>query len=119
MSLFAAWRGTLDFPALPDRGLKVGGNRIVQRVFGGASTKAQISPSQIRGHDLITTELSPPYREIFFRRKGARRISTPLPVVVAPRVDDPDNLPETFEIQWDSQGELATYADTPEKVLQS
>jgi len=119
MSLFATWHGPLAFPALPDRSLKVGGNRIVQRVFGGSSTKAQISPSQIKGHDLITTELSPPYREILLRRKGARRITTPLPVVVAPKVDDPGNLPETFEIQWDSQGELATYADTPEKVLQS
>lgn len=38
---------------------------------------------------------------------------------MAPSVDDPDNLPRSFEIQWDSQGELATYADTPEKVLKS
>ncbi|MBS3651005.1 DEAD/DEAH box helicase family protein [Pseudaminobacter sp. 19-2017] len=119
MSLFVTWRGILDLPALPERGLKVGGNRIVQRIFGGASTRARISSSQMKGHDLITTELSPPYREILLRRKGARRISTPLPVVVAPGVDDPDNLPETFVVQWDSQGELATYADTPEKVLQS
>jgi type I site-specific restriction endonuclease len=99
--------------------LKVGGNRIIQRVFGGASTKVQIAPSQIKGHDLITTEFRPPYREILLRRKGANRIDTPLPVVVAPSVDDPDNLPRSFEIQWDSQGELATYADTPEKVLMS
>ncbi|MER9565794.1 hypothetical protein [Mesorhizobium sp. M0571] len=56
MTLFVTWRGTLDFPALPERGLKVGGNRIVQRVFGGATTKARISPSQINGHDLITTD---------------------------------------------------------------
>jgi hypothetical protein len=35
------------------------------------------------------------------------------------RVDDPDNLPESFEIQWDSLGELARYVDTPEKVVQS
>ena len=100
MSLFAVWRGTLDLPALPERGLKVGGNRIIQRVFGGASTKVQIAPSQIKGHDLITTEFRPPYREILLRRKGANRIDTPLPVVVAPSVDDPDNLPRSFEIQW-------------------
>lgn len=99
--------------------MKVGGNRIVQRIFGGASTKAQISPSQIKGHDLVTTELSPPYREILLRRKGARRIPTVSPAIVAPSVDDPENLPETFEIEWDSLGELATYADTPEKVLRS
>ncbi|WP_198554030.1 DEAD/DEAH box helicase family protein [Xanthomonas citri] len=119
MSLFTVWRGTLDLPALPERSVKVGGNRIVQRVFGGASTNAKIAPSQIKGHDLITTELHPPYREILLRRKGASRIDTPLPVVVAPSVDNPDELPEIFEIQWDSQGELATYADTPEKVLHS
>ncbi|SFD89897.1 Superfamily II DNA or RNA helicase [Pseudomonas citronellolis] len=119
MSLFAVWRGTLDLPALPERGLKVGGNRIVQRIFDGVSIKAQIAPSQIRGHDLITTELSPPYREILLRRKGANRVDTSLPVLVAPGVDDPDNLPVNFEIQWDSQGELVTYANTPEKVLDS
>jgi superfamily II DNA or RNA helicase len=119
INLFAAWSGTLDFPALPERSLKVGGNRIVQRVFGGASTAVQISPSQIKGHDLITTEFQPPFREVLLRRKGVRRILTSLPVVVAPRVDDSDNLPESFEVQWDSQGELAVYADTPEKVVQS
>lgn len=119
MSLFVVWRGTLDLPALPERNLKVGRNRIVQCVFAGASTKAQIAPSQFKGHDLITTELHPPYREILLRRKGANRIDTPLPVVVAPSVNVPDNLPESFKIQWDSQGELATHADTPEKVLKS
>jgi superfamily II DNA or RNA helicase len=40
-------------------------------------------------------------------------------VVVALSVNDPDNLPKHFEIRWDSHGELATYADTPEGVLQS
>ncbi|PPU07743.1 DEAD/DEAH box helicase [Xanthomonas arboricola] len=119
MSLFVVWRGTLDLPALPERSLKIGRNRIVQRVFAGASTKACIAPSQIKGHDLITTELHPPYREILLRRKGASRIDTPLPVVLAPGVQNPDSLPDSFEIQWDSQGELATYADTPEKVLKS
>lgn len=119
MSLFFTWHGTLDLPALPERVLRVGGNRIIQRVFGGASTKARIAPSQIKGHYLITTDFDPPYQEILLRGKGVSRIDTSLPVVTAPGVDDPDNLPKSFEIQWDSQGELATYADTPEKVLKS
>lgn len=119
MSLFVVWRGSLDLPALPERCMKIGRNRIVQHVFAGASTKVQIAPSQIKGHDLITTELSPPYREILLRRKGVSRIDTSLPVVVAPSINDANNLPESFEIQWDSYGELAAYADTPEKVLNS
>ncbi len=117
MTLFAVWSGTLNLPALPQRELKVGRNRVLQLVFGGASTKVQISPSQLKGHDLITTELIPPFREILLRRKRMSRIVTKLPVVVAPSVDNPDNLPASFEIQWDSQGELVSYADTPEKVL--
>lgn len=118
-NLSVVWRGTICFPALPKRVLKVGGNRIIQHVFVGASTRVEISPSHIKGHDVITTEFHPPYREVLLRRKGVRRILSPLPVVVAPRVDDPDNLPESFEIQWDSLGELARYVDTPEKVVQS
>lgn len=119
VGMFPTWRGILELPALPDRVLKIGGNRVVQRVFGGTSTKAQIFPSQIKGYDLITTELAPPYREILLRKKGVRRLPTPLPVVMAPHVDNPDKLPPTFEIQWDSHGELTAHADTPEKVLKS
>lgn len=119
MSLFATWRGIIELPALPERTLKVGGNRIVQKVFGGARTRAEISPSEYKGHDIIVTKLDPPYREILLRHKGARRIEALLPVVIAPGADDPNTLPKEFEIQWDSLGELATCADTPEKVTNS
>lgn len=98
MSLFATWRGILDLPALPERILKIGGNRVFQLVFGGARTRAEISPSEFKGHDIIVTKLDPPYREILLRHKGARRIETILPVVVALGADDPSALPKEFEI---------------------
>lgn len=117
MSLFPKPLGTIEIPPLPERKLKVGGNWIVQTPFLGASTKAQISSSQFKGHDLITTGLSAPYDQLLLRHKGARKVESDTPVVTASATVTYEEQPAGFTLQWDNLGKLATYADTPEKVL--
>jgi superfamily II DNA or RNA helicase len=117
VSLFPKELGAIDLPPLPERKLKVGGNWIVQRPFRGARARARISPSLFKGHDLITTDLSGPHKEILLRHKGARRVETDLPVVTTSIEVTYDVQPAEFSIHWDRLGCLETYADTPEKVL--
>lgn len=50
-------------------------------MFLGATCKAQIFDSQVKGHDLIHTELTGPYRELFLRHKGTRRRPNGSPAV--------------------------------------
>ena len=119
MGFFAKWEGTIDLPPLPERRLQIGRNWIVQRVFNGATARAKIFDSQFPGHDLIVTDLDSPYRELLLRKKGARRVVTPMATVSASVVIDPANPPANLSLTWDALGELATYADTPEKVLQA
>jgi superfamily II DNA or RNA helicase len=117
MGLFPKWEGEIDLPPLPERKLVVGGNWIIQRPFSGGTVSAKIFDSQVARHDLVVTALVAPYREFLLRRKGARRIVTPMPVLNLPKSIDPSNLPARLPLQWDALGELETYADTPEKVL--
>ena len=117
MSLFPKPLGMVDLPALPERKIKVGGNWIVQAPFLGTSTKAQISPSQFRDHDLIMTELSAPYDELLLRHKGAKKVDSDMPVVTASATLTYEEQPADFTLKWDNLGKLARYADTPEKVL--
>lgn len=117
MTLFPKQLGLIDVPPLPERKLRIGGNWVVQRPFLGAQTKAQISPSQFKGHDLLTTDLQPPYREFLLRHKGAKRVGSSFPVLTASHELTYETQPEDFTLSWDNLGELATYVDTPEKVL--
>lgn len=75
MSLFHKWRGELQLPPLPERRMRIGSNLVVQSVFPGTSCKAEIADSQVKGHDLLTTNLAPPYQQLLLRHKGARRVS--------------------------------------------
>lgn len=117
MGLFADWRGTLPLPLLPELRVKVGRNSIRQIVFRGATTRAQIFTSELPGHDLIKTELKPPYDEIYLRRKGAKRRLTNLAVVTAGLAVDPADLPATLTLHWDGIAPLVERANTPEKLL--
>jgi superfamily II DNA or RNA helicase len=119
MGLFPKWEGEIELPALPERKIRIGGNWIVQRLFEGTPCRARISDSQFPGHDLIVTELEPPYREFLLRKKGARRVTTPTPIVTSLDITDPKNLPARLTLQWDAIGELEAYSDTPEKVLRA
>jgi superfamily II DNA or RNA helicase len=117
VSLFPKQLGTIQLPPLPERRIKVGGNWIVQTPFLGASTKAQISTSQFKGHDLITTGLGAPYDALLLRHKGARKVESDTPVMTASAALTYDEQPADFTLQWDNLGKLASYVDTPEKVL--
>lgn len=119
MGLFSKWTGTIHLPPTPARRAKVGINWIEQHLFLGAEVKAQISDSEIAGHDLINTPLSGPYRQFLLRHKRARRVATSFPVLTSPEITNPGEFPESFTLGWDSFGELETYADTPEKVLEA
>ena len=117
MGLFPKWEGEVELPPLSERKMRIGSNWVVQKLFSGAIVKARISDSQYSGHDLVVTDLDPPYREFLLRRKRAHRVETPMPIVSSPDITDPDNLPARLSLKWDALGELETYADTPEKVL--
>ncbi len=119
MSLFIKWVGEIELPPLPERKLKVGKNYVHQTVFRGVKCRARISDAQIRGYDLITFEMAPPFKEVLLRHRGARRIETVLPVVTSREIDDHESLPEEFILEWDTLGALETFADTPEKLLDS
>jgi len=119
VSLFPKPLGTIYLPPLPERKIKVGGNWIVQTPFLGASTKAQISSSQFKGHDLITTGLGAPFDKLLLRHKGARKVESDTPVITASATVTYDVQPADFTLQWDNLGKLATYVDTPEKVLEA
>jgi superfamily II DNA or RNA helicase len=117
MGLFEDWRGTLTLPLLPELRVKVGRNSVRQIVFRGETTRARIFTSEFPGHDLIKTDLKPPYDEIYLRRKGAKRRTTNLAVVTAGLALDPANLPATLTLRWDGITPLVERANTPEKLL--
>lgn len=119
MTLFPSWQGTLTLPPMPDRKLKISGNVVMQRPFRGARCRARIASSQYPGHDLITTDLAPPYNEILLRHKNVRRISSKLPALCASELANLDDMSETSALTWDSFGDLDEYAATPESVLNS
>ena len=109
MSLFPKWRGTASLPALPSRKGKIGANWVYQDVFRGAVRKADLLDSQYKGHDeIVLRDISAPFDRFLVRRKGARKLDTPQPVVTIRGPSDGDHL----ELAWDSYGHLETYADT-------
>lgn len=117
--LIAKWQGTITLPALPIRKMRVGGNLILQHLFMGATCKAQMFDSDVKGHDLIRVDLTGPYRELFLRRRDARRRPSGSPVVTCLEDGDPSGWPKSVSLAWDRLGELETYCDTPDKVLRS
>lgn len=118
MSLFEKWRGELQLPPIPERKLRIGGNTIYQRVFPGAVANVKIADSQYPNFDLVTTSLCSPFDEFLLRRKkGVRRPSTPLPILRSPDLQDAESTPESFRVEWEELGHLATFATTPEAVL--
>lgn len=117
MALFSDWQGVLILPPMPARRSKIGKNFIAQMPFRGAKCHARVSASQYDDHDLILTDLKPPYDEILLRRKGAKRINSALPVLIAPLLSSLSALNEATEFTWDSLGPLSDYASTPASVL--
>src|SRR5690349_23806885 len=100
MSMFEDWRGRLTLPPLPELRAKVGRNAVRQIVFRGATARARIFLNDMPGHDLIKTDLNPPYDQFHLRRKGARRRTSDLPVLTAGLARDAP-IPETITLQWD------------------
>jgi superfamily II DNA or RNA helicase len=109
----------ITLPALPVRKARIGGNFVVQHLFLGATCKAQIFDTDVKGHDLIRADLAGPYRELLLRHKGARRRSNGSPAVTCSEDNDPSGWPKDISLSWDRLGELDTYCDTPDKVLRS
>ncbi|MBB3810577.1 DEAD/DEAH box helicase [Pseudochelatococcus contaminans] len=116
MSLFEDWKGRLTLPPLHGLRVKIGRNAVRQLVFRGATTRARIFLNDTPGHDLIKTELKPPYGQLHIRRKGAKRRMMDLPALTANLARD-EALPETLTLQWDVVEPLTQRVDTPEKLL--
>lgn len=83
----------------------------------GATCEAQIFHSNIRGYDLIRTNLNSPYRELLLRHKGAKRRVESEAIVSWSGTDNHKTWPNVMEVKWDVLGILDTYCDTPDKVL--
>ncbi|MDI1289886.1 MAG: DEAD/DEAH box helicase, partial [bacterium] len=116
--MFEDWKGRLTLPPLPELRVKVGRNAVRQVVFRGATTRARIFLNEVPGHDLVKTELNPPYDQLYLRRKGAKRRKTDLPVLTAGLARDAA-IPETMNLQWDLADPLTERVNTPEKLLSS
>lgn len=114
--LISKWNGTITLKELPLRKIRVGKNWVVQKLFLGATCRAQIFDCDIRGHSLIRTELSGPYQEILLRHKGTRRRDQQRASVTGVENTDHWSWPNHLELEWDRLGDLGTYADSPEKV---
>jgi superfamily II DNA or RNA helicase len=117
--LFPKWQGIVSLPALPERRMRIGNNAVIQRLFMGATAKAQIFDSEFSGHDFIRIELDKPYNEILLRRRGAKRRSSSIPVVTCAQTPDPGTWPKELTLAWDGLGDLQSHADTPAKVLEA
>ncbi|MFC0008458.1 hypothetical protein [Devosia nitrariae] len=76
MSMFEDWRGRFTQPPLPEFRAKVGRN-VVRQI-----TRPRL-PQRYAGHDLVKTELKPPYHHLYIRHKGSKRLKTDLPVLTA------------------------------------
>lgn len=116
MSLFPKWKGVIELSPTPERRTIIGQNTVVQKLFVGATVPAEISDSQYEGHDLVVTKLGLPYRELLIRHAHARKLSTPIPVLA------PAELPAaggTLRVEWESLGDLETFAGTPEEVREA
>jgi superfamily II DNA or RNA helicase len=117
VSLFPIWSGTVQLPATPERRVTVGDNCVVQHVFLGTTTTAQIFDSQHKGHDTLKTTLSHPYDQVLIRRPGARRVDSPQPVVTALTDGAYTDAELPLEFKWGTLGDIAEFANTPSKVL--
>lgn len=115
--LIPKWQGSIILPPLPVRRERVGDNQVLQHLFLGATCKAKIFDSGIKGHDFIRTDLAPPYSELLLRHKGAKRRGDSTVVAAASETKDHTAWPNVMEVQWDVLGVLDTYCDTPDKVL--
>ena len=115
--MFAMWRGDITLPAMPERRHRVAENTIVQQPFLSARQTVEIFDNQISGYYLVRTKMSEPFCEMLFRKKGARRIETNLAVLIAPNIENLDDISDTTTFLWDRLGDLEDYASTPEKVL--
>lgn len=116
MGLFDNWTGFVGLPPLPERRIKIGGGWVVQIPFYGGVFSAEITSSEFAGHDEIRIAgIDEPFAHMLWRHKGAHRIKTDLPVVtIEDRLDQP-----LLRAQWDSQGKLAEWSNTPEAVRAS
>lgn len=119
MGLFEDWRGTVTLPPLAELRAKAGRFVVRQQVFRGAIIGARIFASQVPRHDLIRTNLKPPYDELLLRQKGAKRQPSNLPVVTAVEGFDRDNPPDFLTLQWDQAEILVDRVNTPYKLRSS
>ncbi|WP_434730624.1 DEAD/DEAH box helicase [Rhizobium binae] len=117
MGLFEDWRGIVTLPPLPELRQKAGRFTVRQIVFRGATVRARIYPSQVAKHDIIRTDLKPPYDELLLRHKGAKRRPSSLPVVTSVEEFDRANPPTSLTLRWDRAEVLLDRANTPEKLL--
>ncbi|KRR29121.1 DEAD/DEAH box helicase [Bradyrhizobium retamae] len=119
MSLFRKWTRPVRLLATPERRLSAGKNTITQSAFQQAVVSADFFESQHSGHDLIKTKLSAPFDEMLVRFPKVHRVTTPLPVLTAVDPEDYKQSSSPLELTWDRLGALETWADSPEKVLDS
>lgn len=113
MTLVPIWQGEICLPALPRRRVEVGGNAVVQSVFGGATAQGRIYASDVPGHDLLKTDLGEPFDRLLVRKPNARRRSVALPVVT--RQSEPSTT--RLRLSWDGPTALQDFAASPDEVL--
>lgn len=111
------WHGEVLLPPLPERRISISGNAIIQKPFLGAKAKAVITESDVKGYLFVKTNLISPYNEILLRLKAVRRKPVTLPVVTLAEAVELNESVKSLQFEWDADGNLKGFADTPEKVL--
>lgn len=92
---------------------------MVQGVLPPVACRAAVWESDIRGHDLVQTDLSPPYDLLLLRRAGARRVHSEMAVIFVTQGGEPADWPDSVAFTWDSLGNLDRYGASPDEVRDS
>jgi superfamily II DNA or RNA helicase len=114
-----SWKGKLSFPEVPARRLRVGNNLILQSVFLGGQIDAHVESSPYKGHWTLVTGFPQPFDQLLIRMKGARKVETQVPTVTLSEGLNSDALLDVITVEWDSLGKLASFASTPEDVVEN
>lgn len=113
------WAGSASLPAVPTRKVRIGQHSVVQGVLPSVTCRATVWESDIRGHDLVQTDLSPPFDRLLLRRAGARRVDSEMGILATAQGEEPADWPDSVAFTWDSLGYLNRHGASPDEVLDS
>ena len=118
MSILESWKGEITLPEVPISKLKIGKNFVYQKGADLGKIRVEVAPSEHPGHELVTTNLKPPFDQIHIRHNGAKRLIEPkLPCLLCDSAFDLQSLGPDTVFQWDSVEAIRSAIGTPQQIL--